>query len=121
MSDKAEDSPPLPDETFSPAEIELTAIAIEARQTDLGDCPKGDCVNALNAAVAFLRICGSLLTDGSPRTAFDVLNQAKAACERAGLMLETYGGPEAEDLRERLTGIEQQLRHTWASIEKALE
>jgi hypothetical protein len=122
MSENQADDVPVPDdEAFSAAEIELTAFAVDAWQTDAGGCRKNDCADVVNTAVAFLRICRTLLADDSPRTAFSVLNQVRAACERAGFLLETYDGLEAELFRERLRDLEGEMRLIWERIEAALE
>jgi hypothetical protein len=62
-----------------------------------------------------------LLAGGSPRMAFSALNQARASCEKAGLLLETYEGLEAELLRERLVDIETEMRLAWERLEPMLE
>jgi CheY-like chemotaxis protein len=118
---QADDAPVPDDEALSAAEIELTAFAVDAWQTDSGGCRKYDCADAVNAAVAFLRICRTLLANDSPRAAFSVLNQVSAACERAGLLLETYTGLEAELFRERLRDLEGEMRLAWERIEAALK
>jgi len=122
MSENRTEDVPVPDdEAFSAAETELTAFAVDAWQTDSGAYRKNDCADALNATVAFLRICRTLLADDSPRTAFSVLKQVRAACERTGLLLETYHGLEAELFRERLRDLEGEMRLVWERIEAALQ
>ena len=119
--DHTDDAPPPQGEIFSPAEVELVSVAIDAWQTDFGEWQKTDCANAAKASVAFLRICMALLSDGSTQMAFSALQQARASCEKAGLLLETFGGRDADRFREQLIELDRQLRLAWDSIEPKLE
>jgi len=122
MGEDGTDNPPPPEgDTLSPAEIELAAVAIDAWQTDFGDWRKSDCANAAKASVAFLRICLALLSDGSTQMALSALGQARASCERAGQLLETYEGPDAERFRDEIIELDNQLRLAWERIEPELK
>jgi hypothetical protein len=118
--DKAKPDPEPTEEIFSAAEIQLAALAVDAWRTDREDYRISDCVNALKTAVAFLRISREKLAGGSPRRALSALNEARAGCEHARLLLETCTGPEAESLRTRLVSIEQEMRGAWESMEAML-
>lgn len=118
--DNGDDSPAPEEETLSAAEVELAALATGAWQIDSGDWQEADGADAAKAAVAFLGVCLSLLSEGSTQMALSALNQARTSRERAGLLLETCSGPDAERFRAQLIELDKQLRLAWEKIEPLL-
>jgi len=73
--------------------------------------------SALDVARTFLLLSRNHVSAGAIERALGSLTHAGAACQEAGMLLETWEHPEADQYREHLADIERQMRELWETVE----